>query len=145
MSRPTPNEFDDYLYHHPIQTRWADNDIYGHINNSAYYFYFDTVVNHYLVRNCGLDIHNGDIIGLVVRTSCDYFSPAAFPEAITAGLRVSKLGTSSVTYELALFTDKPTAIAQGHFVHVYVDEKTRRPVPIDDEMRKQLQTLCSPT
>ena len=143
MSKPTPHHFSDYPHHKAIQTRWADNDIYGHINNANYYFYFDTVVNHFLVRDCELDIHNGEIIGLVVRTACDYFRPAAFPDAITAGLRVAKLGKSSVTYELALFTDKETAIAQGHFVHVYVDEKTRRPVAIDENMRNKLQTLCS--
>jgi len=141
--RPTPHNRTDYPHQLTIPTRWADNDIYGHINNSVYYFYFDTVVNRFLIERCGLDIHGGETIGLVVGTSCDYFAPAAFPDEITAGLRVAKLGTSSVTYEIGLFkNDEPAAIAQGTFVHVYVNEKSRKPMPISDSMKDKLGEIA---
>ena len=142
MSRTTPHNIDDFSHSLVIPTRWADNDAYGHINNSVYYFYFDTVVNRFLIDGGLLELGNSEVIGLVAGTSCDYFAPAAFPDDITAGLRVTKLGTSSVTYEIGLFkNNEPTAIAQGHFVHVYVDEKTRRPVKISDMMRKKLTEI----
>ena len=117
----------------PLQTRWADNDVYGHINNVVYYGLFDTIVNEYLIRAGALDIHGGAVIGLVVETGCKYFAPLAFPEALEGGLRVAKIGNSSVRYELAIFRageEKPAA--EGHFVHVYVDRATRRPVPLRD-------------
>jgi acyl-CoA thioester hydrolase len=139
VSRPTPNEKSAYAHHLAIPTRWADNDIYGHINNSVYYFYFDTVVNRWLIDNGLLALGESEVIGLVVGTSCDYFAPAAFPDEITAGLRVAKVGSSSVTYEIGLFrNDETTAIAQGSFTHVYVDEKNRRPAALSDTMRKRL-------
>ena len=142
MSRTTPHNIDDFSHSLVIPTRWADNDVYGHINNSVYYFYFDTVVNRFLIDNGLLEIGKSDIIGLVVETSCSYFAPVSFPDDISAALRVAKLGTSSVTYEVALFkNDEVTAAAQGHFVHVYVDEKTRRPVKISDKMRKKLTEI----
>ena len=142
MSRTTPHNIDDFSHSLVIPTRWADNDAYGHINNSVYYFYFDTVVNRFLIDNGLLEIGKSDIIGLVVETSCSYFAPVSFPDDISAALRVAKLGTSSVTYEVALFkNDEVTAAAQGHFVHVYVDEKTRRPVKISDMMRKKLTEI----
>ena len=146
MSRAAPHSLKDYPHSLIIPTRWADNDVYGHINNAVYYFYFDTVVNRFLIDNGLLEIGKSDVIGLVVETGCSYFAPASFPDDIKAALRVAKLGNSSVTYEIALFkNDDTTAAAQGHFVHVYVDEKTRRPVAIDENMRKTLSTLCPPT
>jgi len=144
MSRPTPNTLDTYPHHLTLPTRWADNDVYGHVNNSVYYFYFDTVVNRWLIDNGLLEIGKSETIGLVVGTSCDYFAPISFPDSITAGLRAAKIGSSSVTYEISLFrNDETTASAQGSFTHVYVDEKTRRPVPISEDMRAQLKTILS--
>jgi len=124
--KPTADSLNCYAYHLEIPTRWADNDAYGHVNNAVYYFYFDTVVNTWT-------------IGLVVETGCSYFAPLRFPETITAGLRAAKIGGSSVRYEIALFGEGQTvAAAQGHFIHVYVDEKTRAATPISDRMRKTL-------
>ena len=142
MSRAKPHGVEDYPYSLIIPTRWADNDVYGHINNAVYYFYFDTVVNRFLIDNGLLEIGKSETIGLVVETGCSYFAPIRFPDDIKATLRVAKLGTSSVTYEIALFkNDETAAAAQGHFVHVYVDEKTRRPVAIDDKMREKLTEI----
>ena len=139
MTRPTPNSLDSYPHHLTLQTRWADNDVYGHVNNSVYYFYFDTVVNRWLIDNGLLEIGKSDTIGLVVGTSCDYFAPMSFPDTVVAGLRAAKIGSSSVTYEIGLFrNDETTAIAQGSFVHVYVDEKNRRPSPISAKMKTKL-------
>ena len=125
-----------------IATRWMDNDAYGHVNNVVYYQWFDTAVNAYLIENGALDIHHGETIGLVVETQCFYFVPLAFPQTIDAGIRVAKLGTSSVRYEVGLFAqgDDKTA-ARGHFVHVYVDRKTRRPVPLPSAFKTFLETL----
>ena len=142
MTRATPHTLTDYPHSLVIPTRWADNDVYGHINNSVYYFYFDTVVNRFLIDNGLLEIGKSETIGLVVETGCSYFAPVSFPDDITAALRVAKLGSSSVTYEIALFkNDDITAAAQGHFVHFYVDEKTRRPVAIDENMRAKLEVI----
>lgn len=132
------------LYKHflPLQTRWADNDVYGHVNNVAYYGYFDTIVNDYLIGAGALDIHNGAVIGLVVETGCKYFAPLEFPQKLEGALRVSRIGNSSVRYELAIFKageDKPAA--QGHFVHVYVDRATRRPTPLPHRLRTALETI----
>ncbi len=139
MTRPTPSSRSAYAVFEPIETRWADNDVYGHINNVAYYAYFDTAVNRRLAAAGLLDILGGETIGLVVETGCKYFAPAAFPEALEAGLRVAKLGTSSVRYELAIFrAGEDTAIAEGHFIHVYVDRRTRRPAPLPDAWRAVL-------
>ena len=125
-----------------IQTRWMDNDIYGHVNNVVYYSFFDTVVNDYLIAEGALDIHEGDVIGLVVETSCRYFAPIAFPDKLEGALRVAHLGNSSVRYELAIFkSGEETAVAEGHFVHVYVDRATRRPTPLPAPFRAALQKL----
>ncbi|WP_427451736.1 acyl-CoA thioesterase [Litorimonas sp. WD9-15] len=141
--RPTPNTLDSYPHHLTIPTRWADNDVYGHVNNSVYYFYFDTVVNRWLIENELLEIGKSKVIGLVVGTSCDYFSAISFPDDVVAGLRAAKIGSSSVTYEIGLFrNDETTASAQGRFVHVYVDEQTRRPVKISAKMRETLERLA---
>lgn len=126
----------------PIPTRWADNDIYGHVNNAAYYGFFDTAVNCFLIEEAGLDIHGGNIIGLVVETGCNYFAALAYPETVEAGVRVARIGNSSVTYQIGLFRegeDEPAA--QGHFVHVYVDRDTRRPVSLPDAMRQALEAI----
>lgn len=126
----------------PIPTRWADNDIYGHVNNAAYYGFFDTAVNCFLIEEAGLDIHGGSVIGLVVETGCNYFAALAYPQTVEAGLRVARIGNSSVTYQIGLFRegeDEPAA--QGHFVHVYVDQDTRRPVSLPDAMRQALEAI----
>ena len=142
MTRPTPQPRAAYPYHHPVQTRWADNDVYGHVNNVTYYAYFDTAVNAYLAATGALDIQGGKVIGLVVDTACAFFSPVAFPEALSVGLRVARAGRSSVRYELAVFRDGATeAAAQGHFVHVYVDRASRRPVDLPTALRAALDPL----
>lgn len=119
-----------------------DNDAYGHVNNVVYYSWFDTVVNEYLIRYGVLDIAASPVVGLVVETRCSYFSELAFPQAVTAGLRVGHLGTSSVRYEIGIFSEgADLASAQGHFVHVYVDRATRRPVPLPASLRDALERL----
>ena len=125
-----------------IPTRWMDNDIYGHVNNVVYYSYFDTAVNQFLIEAGVLDIHQGEVVGFVVDSGCSYFSPIAFPDAVHAGIRVAKLGNSSVRYEIALFRNNdPLPAAAGHFVHVYVERTTNRAVPIPDAVRKVLSGL----
>ncbi len=139
MTKPVPSKLEDYLHRLTIPTRWADNDVYGHVNNSVYYFYFDTVLNKWLIEAGLLKIGQSEIIGLVVGTSCDFFAPITFPDNVVAGLRAARVGNSSVTYEIGLFrNDETTASAQGHFTHVYVNEATRRPAPLSDKMRKKL-------
>lgn len=119
-----------------------DNDAYGHVNNVVYYSWFDTVVNQFLIANGALDFEHSPVIGLVIETQCNYFASVAFPDLVTAGLRVTKLGSSSVRYEVAIFRgDEDRASAQGHFVHVYVDRLTRKPSAIPDRMRTLLQTI----
>ena len=143
MNKPVPHRLEDYKYRRNIPTRWHDNDIYGHINNAVYYFYFDTVVNRFLVDKGILVVGKSKTIGLVVDTGCAYFTPMAFPDDVIAALRVAKIGQSSVRYEVALFRNNETeASAQGHFVHVYVDEKTRRPVKMNDDMRAVLADIA---
>ncbi len=140
--RRQPDTLAGYPHHTSITTRWADNDVYGHVNNSVYYFYFDTVVNSWLIENGLLEIGKSEIIGLVVETGCSYFAPLAYPETVTAGLRVARVGSSSVTYEIGLFGEgSEETAARGHFTHVYVDEKSRRPVPISDTMRTKLHLI----
>jgi acyl-CoA thioester hydrolase len=133
-----------YRHFRAITTRWMDNDVYGHVNNVVYYSYFDTVVNQYLLERNVLDIERSTVIGLVVETQCNYFSPITFPDAVHAGLRVAKLGASSVRYEVGLFrNDDPLASAQGHFVHVYVDRATRRPTALPEDLRRALTPLLA--
>jgi acyl-CoA thioester hydrolase len=125
-----------------IPTRWMDNDIYGHVNNVAYYSYFDTAVNEHLIREGGLDIRLGPVIGLVVETRCLFHRPLTFPQVIDAGLRVAKLGNSSVTYDIALFEqDALRPSATGYFVHVWVERSTRRPTTVPDTVRAALTRL----
>jgi acyl-CoA thioester hydrolase len=133
----------DYAHFHSITTRWLDNDAYGHVNNVVYYSWFDTVVNQFLISNGVLDPATSAVIGLVIETQCNYFSPVSFPELVTAGLRVGRLGNSSVRYEVAIFRgEEECAIAHGHFIHVYVDRVTRRPVQqLPAALRALLQTI----
>lgn len=142
MSRPLPPMRSDYPHFLAIPTRWNDNDSYGHVNNAVYYYFIDTVVNCFLIDNDLLDLKTSTTIGLAVDTGCKFFDSVEYPDIVQAGLRVTKLGNSSVTYDIGLFkNDKDTAAAQGHFVHVYVDEKTRRPVKISDKMRETLKGI----
>ena len=139
---PAPNHRDEYQYFTDITTRWMDNDIYGHVNNVVYYSYFDTVINGFLIENKVLDIHSGEVVGLVVETQCNYFKPVAFPEKIVAGINVDRIGNSSVTYRVGIFSkEDDTALAQGHFVHVYVNKESGRPVPIPQDLRSVLETI----
>jgi acyl-CoA thioester hydrolase len=134
-----------YRAFRPIATRWADNDIYGHINNVEYYAFFDTVVNGHLIERGVLDLDGGGPVGLVVETSCSYFAPLAFPDRLDGGLRVDRIGASSVRYGVAIFREgADTAAAAGHFVHVYVDRQTRRPVPLPEALRAELEALVLP-
>ncbi|AZF24484.1 thioesterase family protein [Pseudomonas sp. R2-60-08W] len=132
----------DYAHFQPIITRWHDNDVYGHVNNVTYYSFFDTAVNTYLIEQGELDIHDGEVVGFVVSSACDYFASIAFPERIDIGLRVGKLGNSSVQYELAVFkAGEQEACAAGRFVHVFVDRGTNQPVTIPGRLREALQRL----
>lgn len=144
MSRPVPNKRDEYKYFLEIPTRWNDNDIYGHVNNSVYYLYFDTIVNRFLIDHGLLSLGESKVIGLVVETGANFFSPLAFPDELFAGLRVAHLGNSSVKYEVAIFKENDEkASVQGHFVHVYVDEETRRPTALTASFKSALQTLIN--
>ena len=125
-----------------IPTRWMDNDIYGHVNNVIYYSYFDTVINDYLIRAGGLDIHGGPVIGICAESHCRFRAAFAFPEAVEAGLRVAHMGRTSVRYEIGLFREGvERAAAVGHFVHVFVDRADMRPVPIPGPIRDALAGL----
>ena len=140
--RPQPQPRAAYRHFSSIPTRWMDNDAYGHVNNVVYYSYFDTVVNRYLIEADVLDVQRGAVIGLVVETHCNYFAPLSFPQTVDAGLRVARLGSSSVHYEIGLFgAGEPMTAACGHFVHVYVDRTARRPVPLPANLIQSLQGL----
>jgi len=128
-TRPQPELRSTFKVFRRIDTRWMDNDVYGHVNNVVYYSWFDTAVNAHLIEQGALDIHHGQTIGLAVETHCNYFAPLAFPQVIEAGIRVAKMGGSSVRYEIGLFAQgEDLCAARGHFVHVYVDHQSRRPV-----------------
>jgi acyl-CoA thioester hydrolase len=132
-------------YRLTIPTRWHDNDVYGHVNNVEYYAYFDTVINRYLITEGGLDIHAGDVIGLCAESHCEFRAPLAFPETVTAGLRVGRLGRSSVRYEIALYGEaSEQPVATGWFVHVFVDRETRRPAGLPPRLRSALEALSAP-
>lgn len=140
MTRSSPWSRDDFGLFRRLQTRWADNDMYGHMNNVVHYALFDTAVNGWLVEKEMIDPHDGDLIGLVVETGCSYFSELAFPDPIVAGIRVAHLGNSSVRYEIALFRgEEESAAAQGHFVHVYVGRISRKPQPLPQAFRVLLE------
>jgi acyl-CoA thioester hydrolase len=141
-ARPQPAGRADYRALRPISTRWMDNDVYGHVNNVVYYSWFDTIVNAYLIEQGALDVEHGETIGLVVETHCNYFAPLAFPQIVEGGLRVAGTGTSSVRYEVGLFAQgEPLTAARGHFVHVYVDRATRRPVSLPARLLAALERL----
>ena len=140
--RPTPSTRADYRAFRNLTTRWMDNDIYGHMNNVVHYSLFDSAVNGWLIEKGVLDIHAGAQIGVVVETGCRYFSELAFPDEVTAGLRVARLGSSSVRYEVGLFRNAAeTAAAEGFFVNVYVDRATRRPLKLAPELRAALEMI----
>ncbi|MBM3565848.1 MAG: acyl-CoA thioesterase [Alphaproteobacteria bacterium] len=131
-----------YRYFSPLQTRWADNDIYGHVNNVTYYAYFDTVINCYLIEKGGLDIADGRIVGFAVETMCRFFVPIAYPDELEAGLRVGKIGNSSVRYEVGIFRKgEKAAAAAGHFIHVFVDRRRDRPTAIPKRIRAALEKI----
>ena len=144
MSRPQPATRAQYRQFQAIPTRWIDNDVYQHVNNVVYYSFFDTAVNQYLIEQGVLDIETSNIIGLVVETKCNYFSPVTFPDVVHAGLCVEKLGTSSVRYGIGLFrNDDDLAAAQGHFIHVYVDRSSRKPAAVPTDMRAALERIVA--
>ncbi|MBE7220123.1 MAG: acyl-CoA thioesterase [Caulobacteraceae bacterium] len=135
---------DEYKLFRTITTRWMDNDVYGHVNNVVYYSFFDTAVNAALIEAGALDPQTSQVIGLVVETGCRYAAPLSFPGDVDAGIRVAKLGTSSVRYEVGLFdANGGEAAAEGFFVHVCVDRETRRPAPLPDTLRAFLQGLTA--
>jgi acyl-CoA thioester hydrolase len=138
---PTRAEYPHFL---PIETRWMDNDVYGHVNNVVYYAYFDTVINRYLIEQGGLDIGGGETIGLCVESHCAYLRPLSFPDVIDAGLRVAHLGRTSARYEIGIFARASDELsAHGWFVHVFVDRATRRPAPLPASIRGALERLTS--
>ncbi len=142
MTRPVPNSRSDYVVFQTITTRWFDNDIYGHMNNAVHYQLFDTAVNGHLMSAGVLELKTSPSVFLVVQTSCDYFGEMAFPDLVTAGVRVAHLGESSVTYDIGLFRNGASvATAQGQFVHVNVDRETRKSVPIGDDARRVLTAM----
>jgi acyl-CoA thioester hydrolase len=145
MIDKTAHKREDYKHWLIIPTRWMDNDVYGHVNNVLYYAFFDTVINEYLIEAGGLDIHAGETIGLAVETQCQFLQSIAFPEKIDAGLRVTKLGNSSVRYEIGLFKQgESEPAASGYFVHVFVNRHSRRPETIPDGIRSALAKLIHP-
>jgi acyl-CoA thioester hydrolase len=131
-----------YPHRFPLQTRWKDNDVYGHVNNVEFYSYFDTAINTWLIREGGLDITEGAVIGVCAESHCEFKAAVAFPDALDVHLRVGKLGRSSVRYELLIAREGETdPVALGHFVHVFVDSGTRRPVEIPERLRGALERL----
>lgn len=135
----------DYVAFHPIQTRWMDNDMYGHMNNVVHYSLFDTAVNAWQIGAGILDPTGGATVGLVVETGCRYFAEMGFPDLVHAGLRVARIGTSSVRFEVGLFrNDDDLAAAEGFFVHVFVDRASHRPVPLDEARRAAFRRLVGP-
>ena len=142
MTRPPPAARDQFRLLFPITIRWMDNDAYGHVNNVTYYSWFDTAVNSFLIARGTLDIAASPCVGLVVETGCRYHSLISFPQRVAVGLRVARVGTSSVRYELAAFRDdQAVASAEGFLVHVYVDRATMRPAPIPNADRIAMLAL----
>ena len=143
-AKPQMPHRDSFPVFRPITTRWMDNDAYGHVNNVIYYAWFDTTVNAYLIEQGVLDPNAGDVVGVVVETLCRYHDSVSFPEPVEAGLRVERIGTSSVRYEIGIFkVGAELASADGHFVHVYVDRESRRPVPVPEAVRVVLLPLTA--
>jgi acyl-CoA thioester hydrolase len=141
-ARPARPNRTDFRHFTALSTRWEDNDVYGHVNNVVYYSFFDTAVNRYLIHAGVLDIEKGAVIGLVIETQCRYHEPLSFPDRLDVGIRVARIGTSSVRYEVGIFREGgETASADGHFVHVYVDRATRRPVALPEPLRAALSAI----
>jgi acyl-CoA thioester hydrolase len=139
MSKPVLKTRKQFKFFFSIQTRWADNDIYGHVNNVTYYSYFDTAANSLMIQKTGFDIHHSKMIGLVVDSACSFLQELSFPEVVEVGVAIGKIGNSSLRYELAIFKqNQPLAAAQGHFVHVFVDRESRQTVAIPQTMRDVL-------
>jgi acyl-CoA thioester hydrolase len=145
MSKTLPGRA-DYRFFLPIPTRWMDNDIYGHVNNVTYYSYFDTVVARFLLGSGAINLVDSAVIGVVVETQCRFHAPIAFPDAITAGLRVERVGNTSIRYGIGIFRAEEAQVsAEGHFVHVYVDRATqRRPTPLPEVLRTAATALLVP-
>jgi acyl-CoA thioester hydrolase len=142
MNKQNLETRDQYFHFMHLQTRWIDNDIYGHINNVTYYSYFDTIVNKFLINSCGFDPHGDKIIGIVVETMCSFKKPISFPDQIDLGLRIGKLGKTSVRYEIGVFReDENEASASGYFIHVFVDRISNQPVTIPDSYRTNLERI----
>ena len=140
--KKNPSHISEYNYFCQLSTRWNDNDIYGHMNNIIYYALFDTAVNKWLIKNKLIDIKNGQNIGLIVQSGCNYFSSFEYPENINAGIRITKIGKSSVRYEVGLFKEKEElSSADGFFIHVYVDRKTNIPIALDYNFKNTLDTI----
>jgi len=142
-TRPQAEPRSAYKAFRAIDTRWSDNDLYGHVNNVVYYSWFDSAVNALLIESGAIDIHAGEVIGLVIETQCNYFAPLAFPEAVVAGIRVAHMGSSSVRYEVGIFPadESQLSAAKGHFIHVYVDRAGRRPVALPAALLGVLESL----
>ena len=144
-SRPAPRPRSDFCWFHPIQTRWSDNDQYGHVNNVVFYAYFDTAVNAFLIGEAGLTPVGGTWQGLVVDTRCSYFAPASYPEALEAGIAFAERGRSSQAYEIGIFrAGGRETIAHGRFVHVYVDTDTGRPAAIPESLAAAIARAGTP-
>ena len=142
MTKVQANTTSQYKAFKEIATRWMDNDMYGHINNVVYYSWFDTAVNAYLIEQGALHPLHSDFIGLVIETHCNYFAPLSFPETVKLGIRVAAMGRTSVRYEIGVFSaNSDICVAQGHFVHVYVDALERRPIELPSHLKKALQPL----
>ncbi|MFW8590827.1 acyl-CoA thioesterase [Glaciecola sp. 2405UD65-10] len=145
MAKPSVPKRQDYSIFYQVETRWMDNDVYGHINNVVYYSYFDSITNRFLIEHEALDIHNGEQVGLMVHSQCFYHEPAAFPDILQGGFRVKRIGNSSVEYELALFKQgKDEACTHGTMTHVFVNKQTQTPVSIEGTLKAVLSSaLCS--
>lgn len=144
MSRPVPAPREQFALFYDLGTRWSDNDVYGHVNNVAYYSWFDTVVNQYLIEQGGLQPGVDEVVGYVVSSSCDYFAPVSYPESLELGLRIERLGTKSVTWEIGVFLkDDQASRATGRFTHAFVDRTTNRSANIPSAIRVAIERLTT--
>ena len=142
--RASPRPRRDFRYFTTITTRWSDNDMYGHINNVAYLSFFDAAANRYLIEEGGMKPLASAVVGLVVETGCVYFAPLSYPQPVDVGVVVATIGTSSVRYEIGVFAqDDQQSAAHGHFIHVYVDARTRRPIPLPPDLRSALAHIVA--
>ncbi len=145
MTRAAPETRHQFRHFRSISTRWMDNDVYGHVNNVVYYSFFDTAVNQYLIEEGGLEIDRSESFGVVVESMCRFHRSLSFPDPVEAGIRVTRIGASSVRYAIGIFRPgDPVALADGHFVHVYVDRASRRPSPVPARVRAALERLLVP-